>query len=331
MANFLSPSKVNAFTIGFKESAFDETEYARLVAKKIGINHNVKILLIDDACKLISKIPYFMDEPMADPSILPTYLLSAFAREHVKVALSGDGGDESFVGYPKYLAHRFLEKYKFLKKPLSGFSCLVSGKIGAFMRYASYPLYLRNQLWISLFSPQDVNSLVLGAKSKYLFEDIERYHSLFDGKDILDEALFLDQSLTLPDMYLTKVDRASMANALEVRSPFLDHALLDYTCKIPFEKKIRGGVAKFLLKAMAAEVFPSSIVNRQKKGFGIPLSQWLKHDLKALCDELFEPGKITREGLLNPGVVKNCLSFGNIHQVWSLLVFELWYEDWMRN
>lgn len=327
MTKIISPFQVQAFSIGFKEKSFDESQYARTIAKYLKVDHHLKIFSQKEILEQISKIVQFLDEPIADPSLLPTLLLSSFTRKEVKVALSGDGGDESFAGYPKYLAHSFLEKTSVNRLSLHSLANLFPGKIGTFLRYSSYPLHLRNQLWISPFSPQEVEGL-MGKKTE-LFEDIRKYHNTFNGKDSPDEAFFLDIKLILPDLYLVKTDRASMAVSLEVRCPFLDKKLVEFCAQIPFRLKLRGLKTKSLLKEIAAQFLPKEIIFRPKMGFGIPLGRWLEKELKPLVFESLAPQKIKKEGILNPNKVERILNRNNPHQIWTLLVFEQWLEKWM--
>lgn len=328
MAKLIPSSRVEAFSIGFKEKAFDESVYAKMVASHLGVKHHLKIFSQKELLSLVPTIMDFLDEPMADPSILPTFLLSSFTGKSVKVALSGDGGDESFAGYPKYLAQWLLEKTHLGRLPLTGLSRFFSGKKKTFLQYASYPLHLRNQLWISPFSPDQVRQLTGETVG---FGDVERYHHQFNGKNHPDESFFLDQKLTLPDLYLIKTDRASMAVSLEVRCPFLDKNLVEFCAQIPFRSKMEGFKTKSLLKEIALEFLPKEAVLRPKMGFGIPLSRWLNGQLKPLVLENLDAPKIKREKLLNPQAVEEAVRNGNPAQVWTLLVFQLWKEKWLKN
>lgn len=329
MTKHIEPSQIHAFSIGFNEKSFNESEYAQIVAKYLKVNHHLKIFSQNEVLNLIPKIADFLDEPMADPSIFPTYLLSTFTREYVKVALSGDGGDENFAGYPKYLAHLFLMKSFFEKLPLSLFGKFLKGKKGAFLRYSPYPLHLRNQLWISHIPVSGIRELI-NAKVDF-FEDLERYHRQFNGKDSLDESLFMDLKTSLPDMYLVKTDRASMAASLEVRSPFLAKDIIEFCAKIPFKMKVEGFRTKALLKEIASEFLPKEVIYRKKMGFGIPLAKWLKHDLKPLLEEMTIADDIKKQGLLEPLAVNKILNNNDPNQIWSLLVFELWHKKWMKS
>lgn len=328
MAKIINPKDIQAFTIGYKEKKFDETFWAEKVAKFLGINHRLKLFSLNEVFDLLPKIGDFLDEPVADPSILPTFLVSLFARENgMKVVLSGDGGDEAFGGYPKYLAHWFLRWSRLEKIPLSWLAPIFSGKWSDFFRYANIPLPLRNQLWISHFPPERILKLIGGKPS---FAPIERIQKDFNGKNVLDLAFFLDQKLVLPDLYLAKVDRASMAASLEVRCPFLDQKLVEFSAKIPFTQKLKGFKNKYLLKKMALRFFPAKIVARPKMGFGIPLSSWIK-DPRSKIFKLISLEKLKKSGLLNAQIVDDIIKYGRSEQIWSLLIFELWREKWLKN
>lgn len=328
MTQLIPSTQIQTFSIGFREKKFDESVYSEMVASHLKVKHHLKIFSQKEILSLTPRIADFLDEPMADPSILPTFLLSSFTNTSVKVVLSGDGGDESFAGYPKYLAHWFLEKTHLPKLPVSILGKFFRGKFGAFLKYSSCPLYLRNQFWISPFSPSQVEEL-LGEKTD--LSDIEHYHSIFNGQDYLDESFFLDQKLTLPDLYLVKTDRASMAASLEVRSPFLDKKLVEFCAKIPSRLKLEGFKTKSLLKEIALEFLPKEVVSRRKMGFGIPLSEWTGSKLRPLISENLNFGEIKNEGIFNPQVVERIIRKGTPSQVWTLLVFHLWKKKWLKN
>ena len=328
MSQMLPPSQIQAFSIGFKEKDFDESVYAKKVARHLGVRHYLKIFSQKEVLNLIPKIADFLDEPMADPSILPTFLLSQFTRQKVKVALSGDGGDENFAGYPKYLAHWLLQKTHIGKLPLYLISKFFQGKKSDFLKYGSFPLYLRNQLWVNHFDLPQVERLT-GEKVDLI--DLEKYHQIFNGKDNLDEAFFLDQKTILPDLFLVKTDRASMAASLEVRCPFLDKELTDFCSSLPFSLKLNGFKTKAFLKEIALDFLPREVVIRPKMGFGVPLKKWFENDLKDLIEKELSFTKIKKEGFLNPTEVQVILKDNNPVQIWNLFVFERWYQKWAKN
>jgi len=327
MRNFISPSKIDAFSIGFEEKDYDESSLARLVARQLGVNHHLKIFSKKDLLSVIPQVIDILDEPMADSSILPTVLLSQFAGEKVKVALSGDGGDENFAGYPKYLAHFLLENYWLRKLPLSLFSSFFSGKSSLFFTHANQELYLRNQLWINPFSLEEVEKLI-GIKPT--FTDLERYHLDFNGQGA-EEAFFLDQKITLPDLYLVKTDRASMAASLEIRCPFLDNDLTILAAKIPLKNKLKDFKTKSLLRNIAKKYLPSEAVNKPKKGFGIPISLWLKGKEGNEILKILSKEKIKKAGVLDYKVVESMVKSGNAQKIWVLLIFEWWQKKWLKN
>lgn len=335
MSKFITPAEIQAFTVGFEEKKFDESNYATAIARHLGIkNHFLKTFSPKEALRLTRRLSEVLDEPMADPSLLPTLFAFEWARKKVKVAFLGDGGDESFGGYPKHLAHWFLERTWFGRLlRVSGLSGVLGkwgrlGKLGKFLCYAPYSLYLRNQLWISQFSSQEVEKLI---GQKVNFEDLERYHQEFDGQDPLDEGFFLDQKLTLPDLYLVKTEQTSKAAGLKIVCPFLDKELVEFCCQIPFELKLRGWQTKALLREIALDYLPKEVVVRPKLGFGFPLKEWLESNLKPLVNRELLPAKIKKEGFLNHEVVERILDRGNPHQIWNLLVFELWLKRWLKN
>lgn len=325
VAAFIPSKKVEAFTIGFEDSSFDESIYAKKAADYLGIKQNIEVFSDSEVLGILPKALELMDEPLADPSVLPTYLLSVFTRRKVKVALSGDGGDENFAGYPKYLAHYLLEKTPLKKFPFRRPPEQPSGKFWTFEAYAGFPLELRNQFWLSSFSVEEIEKLT---GTKLDLSDIYKYHQAFNGKDLVDEAFFLDQKMTLADQNLVKVDRVSMANSLEVRCPFLDKDIVEFAAKIPFKSKIGRFKTKSLLREIAKELLPPEIINLPKKGFGIPLREWLSNELTPLINENLSLKKIREEDILNPEMVEKILKKRNYEAVWKLLVFEIWLKKW---
>lgn len=332
VAALVPNKKIEAFTIGFEDKKMDESLDAKAVADYLGIKHNLRNFSNKEVLSTFPEALELMDEPNADPSILPTYLVSAFARTKVKVVLSGDGGDESFAGYPKYLGHFLLEKSllgKMRRLPVCyAIASLVgSGKGKKFWQYASLPLYLRNQLWLNFLSVSKIEELT---GTKLDLSDINKYHWTFNGKNPLDEAFFLDQKMTLADQNLVKVDRASMANSLEVRCPFLDKELVQFAAGLKFEDKIKGFKTKAILRVIAKDLLPKEIINLSKKGFGIPLKKWLDNELTDIKNHYLSIERIDKENLLNPQTVKQIIKDNNPDTIWKLLVFEVWADKWLK-
>ncbi|MCK5305554.1 MAG: asparagine synthase (glutamine-hydrolyzing) [Candidatus Omnitrophica bacterium] len=351
----LSNEKVKCFSIGFDERSFNELEYAKILSKKLNVEHLYLNIKAKDMLELIPQITSFLDEPLADASIIPTYLLSKFTRRHVKVALSGDGGDELFAGYPTYNAHKIARYYKLCPKkirknvidrlinklPVSTSNISLDFKLKKFISVMDYDQYKRHYLWLGSFQPPEKDKLLSdGVKNeinnKNEFEEIDMYLRDFKSPNPLENILYLDSKLYLQDDILTKVDRASMANSLEVRSPFLDHTFVEYVTSLPMSLKLKGYTNKYILKKMAGEYLPKCIINRPKKGFGLPLAMWFKNDLKSFVLDVLRPSKINSQGYFNANYVQELLNQhfsgkkDNRKLIWTLLVFQMWFDKYLN-
>ncbi len=344
------PGKVKTFSIGFEDPTFDESRYAWLASKYLGTDHQEQVMTPQNLLDLIPNLPNILDEPMADASILPTYLLSKFTREHVTVALGGDGGDELFAGYPTYLAHKFARPYKrFLgfSKPISTFlanllpvsddNISFDFKVKKFLSGVNYPDGIRNSIWLGSF-PFSENEKVLSPEihahfnRDRLVEEIFLYEKEYPYNDTLTKLQYLDLRLYLQESILVKVDRASMACSLEVRAPFLDHELVEFMMGLPSKWKLRGFTSKYILKKATENRLPDEVISRPKKGFGVPIAKWIKGPLKELFGDLLSIDRMKREGFLNPEYVDELLQDhllnkrDNRKQLWTLLVWELWAQ-----
>ncbi len=342
------PGKVKTFSIGFEESSFDESKFASLVSQYLEADHYEQRMTPEDMLQIVPKIPDILDEPMGDASVLPTYLLSKFTRNHVTVALGGDGGDELFAGYPTYLAHKLANPYQryfgflhpvvtFLGNllPVSDDNISFDFKVKKFLSGIGYPDGIRNYLWLGSFnflenerilSPTLHNSF----NQEQLVEEIEMYEKEFPFHDRMTFLQFLDLRLYLQESILVKVDRASMACSLEVRAPFLDRELVEFVIGLPSGLKLRRTKLKYILKKAMNGLLPKEVIHRPKKGFGVPIAKWVKGPLKELFQDLLSPERIKREGFLNPEYVATLLKEHLNHKVdhrkklWTLLVWELW-------
>jgi asparagine synthase (glutamine-hydrolysing) len=342
------PGKIRTFSIGFEDPSFDESSYALLASKYLGTEHHEQTMAPGDLINLVPNLADILDEPMADASILPTYLLSKFTREYVKVALGGDGGDELFAGYPTYLAHKFAKQYEFLLGkahpaitflgnllPVSDDNISFDFKVKKFLSGIGYPDGIRNFIWLGSFSfPElervlspEINTQVDRIR---LTEEITSYEKGFRLKDRTTLLQYLDLKLYLQDDILVKVDRASMACSLEVRAPFLDHPLVEFIMNLPSSLKLRRFTTKYILKKVMKKFLPREVIQRSKKGFGVPTAKWIKGPLKELFGDMLSYGRIKREGFLKPGYVESVLQDhmankrDNRKQLWTLLVWELW-------
>jgi asparagine synthase (glutamine-hydrolysing) len=342
------PGKIKTFSIGFEDPSFDESKYASLASKYIGTEHHEQTMTPADLLNIVPALPDILDEPMADASILPTYLLSKFTRRHVTVALGGDGGDELFAGYPTYLAHKFANHYEhFLGAfhpmiamlgnllPVSDDNISFDFKVKKFLSGINYPDGIRNSIWLGSF-PFLENEKVLSPEIRAQFdrdrliEEISLYEKEYPYADRITKLQYLDLRLYLQECILTKVDRASMACSLEVRAPLLDYQLVEFVMGLPLKWKLRRFTSKYILKKAMKDSLPEGVINRPKKGFGVPIAKWIKGPLKELFEDLLAPDRIRREGFLNPDYVTQLLQDhlvnrrDNRKHLWTLLVWELW-------
>ena len=342
------PGKVKTFSIGFEDPSFDESKYAILASKYIGTEHHEQTMTPADLLNIVPGLPDILDEPIADASILPTYLLSKFTRKYVTVALGGDGGDELFAGYPTYLAHRFAQRYGQILRFLHPVNTFLAGllpvsddnisfdfKVKKFLSGIPYSDSIRNSVWLGSF-PFSENEKILSQEihSQFnrdqLIEEISLYEKEYPDEDRITQLQYLDVKLYLQESILVKVDRASMASSLEVRAPFLDYELVEFAMGLPLKLKLKGFTSKYILKKAMKNWLPDEVINRPKKGFGVPIAKWVKGPLKELFGDLLSSDRIRREGFLNPEYVTILLQDhllnkkDNRKQLWTLLVWELW-------
>lgn len=350
----LAPGQVNTFSVAFSERSFNEEAYSTLVARRFRTRHRI---LRAEAPALLGGLRSLagkLDEPLADPAVIPTYLLSRFAREHIKVALSGEGSDELFGGYPTYLGEKLAPYYlrlpisvrRLLREriapllPASSGAVPISLFLNRFLNHAEMESARRHQAWFGIASPQLMEQLFAGSRGPSVCDAVSTpFLDAVDGvrfENTLAEALYLDFSLYLADDLLVKIDRASMACSLELRTPFLDHRLIEFAAGLPAGVKMRGFALKSLLKKAVAPWLPRRIVYRQKRGFSVPVAHWLRHELRPLVNEMLSDSRLKAEGIFNPACVRNMVED---HQrgkrdyrkpLWALLCFELWREHWAK-
>ena len=344
-----STQRINTFSIGFEEASYDESDHARLVAERIGSHHHVEILRQRDSLDLIPELYAKLDEPFADASLIPTHLLSRFARKHVTVALGGDGSDELLSGYPTFGADRFRKLFSAMPSPviaaMKGMAGLLPAsdknisfdfKVKQFMRGFGSGAHHVHTSWLGGFTPQEKQALLTpelhaqlnGAHGLEPIDDLLRGSPWAKGD--LNEIIFVYLRTYLLDDILFKVDRASMYNSLEVRAPFMDVEVVELINSLPDRLKRQGFNGKYLLKKVMRGKLPDAIIDRPKKGFGIPLSDWLRNELRPLCEDLLAPDALKRDGLFAPAYVERLkrehLSKRANHRklLWSLMVFQLW-------
>lgn len=349
----LSPGNVNSFSIGFSDPSFDESAYARRVAGHLGLNHHEMSFEPETLLALMPELQASLDEPFADASILPTLLLSKFTRQHVKVALGGDGGDELFAGYPTLQAHRLVRYYGLLpgfvrrgivpsivdRLPVSTDNISLDFKLRRFVSGALLPPAERHATWLGAFTREDrlrlmTTDLQAAIQAAGAPDTVAEHFGRQHARDPLNQVLYLDMKLYLENDILVKVDRASMMASLEARVPLLNAELIDYVLRLPISLKLRGLRSKFLLKYAMRDHLPADILHRSKKGFGIPLAKWFLGPLKEPLLEALHPDRIKDEGFFRPEAVQQLLDDhlagrrDNRKQLWTLFVFSRWHDTW---
>ncbi len=334
---------VKTFSIGFPEASHDELEYARLTAKHFNTDHH-EFIVTPDLCRLVEEIVWHHDEPFADVSSIPTYVVSKMAREHVTVVLSGDGGDEVFAGYERYATYQRRAIFEHLPAaarrnlllPLSQtLPSITPGK--NFLRNIALDPAARYVDSLSFFDERAKQRLLNDKAARTLrnhnsANEFRRLFNLPASPERVDHLLYLDSKTYLPGDILTKVDRMSMAHSIETRAPLLDHKLIEYVQTIPGSLKLRGLETKYILKRAVAGLVPDEIIHRQKKGFSVPLRQWFKRELKDLLLDTLNDQRTRERGLLNPRAVASLIAEHQLgrrdhaHQLWGLLTLELWHR-----
>ncbi|HKW94420.1 MAG TPA: asparagine synthase (glutamine-hydrolyzing) [Methylomirabilota bacterium] len=338
-----SERKVKTFSIGFDESDFDELAYARQVAARHDTEH-FEMVLKPDVMSVVPRLAWQFDEPFADASAVPTYCVSRITREHVTVALSGDGGDENFAGYRRYTEAAALHE-RLDRPPLSLLRPLLR-RLGAMRRPgARGKAYLQRRGLPPIDRYHDTVTYAGEASLKALLEPdargsrggAEAFRRLAaqSGTDDYVSALqYIDVHSYLPDDILTKVDRASMLTSLETRVPLLDHVLMEEVAAMPSHVKLRDGVGKYILKEVMRPHLPPEVLSRRKMGFGVPLASWLRNDLRDFTQDVLLDGRARQRGIMREGGVRDLLSRhlsgGRDYspQIWSLICFELWARTW---
>jgi asparagine synthase (glutamine-hydrolysing) len=336
-----SSEPLRTFSIGFAERSFDELEDARRVASRYGTRHR-ELVLKPDAALLLPALADAFDEPFADSSALPTYLVSELAASDVKVALSGEGGDELFGGYYTYaadlLAKRFggvaqLVRPLVERLPTSTAKASFDYKAKRFVRAAHLPPLERHHGWKEIFAP-DARAELTGRVSA--FDPVDVLRTRFaetEGADELARLQDVDLGIYLVDDLLVKTDRASMAHSLEARVPYLDTVVTNMALALPTRHKLRGLSKKVLLRKAAAPLLPREIVNGKKRGFSIPAAAWLRGELEPFARDTLSPETVTRQGYFRPDVVERLLDEhvagreDRSRQLWGLLAFTLWHQQ----
>lgn len=337
-----SSEPVKTFSIGFEEAEYNELEFASLVAEKYGTEHS-RIIVRPDSVDLAMRLARDFDEPFADSSAIPTFIVSEFARKHVKVVLSGDGGDELFAGYDSFRAIEKLRWWDRTPHAIRRFLALVADRLPYsaygknYLRMASRPSGLE-RYFENNYSPYYLRQKLLEpewmlpADSAFLTRTFGEC-LLPDGADILTQAMYFEATANLTGDMLVKVDRMSMANSLEVRCPLLDHELAELAFRIPHEWKLDKRAGKRILLRALGDRLPQDVLQRRKMGFGVPLAPWFRGSLRDLLREYLLSPEFLSRGIASPDFLKQLLDEhdsgrrDNHHWLWSLLMLELWFRN----
>jgi len=350
---------LKTFTIGFYEKTYNEAHWAEKVAQHLGTEHTALFCTPREALEAIPKIPDLYDEPNGDSSIIPTYLVSRLARDHVKVSLSADGGDEQFCGYRKYWLIKNIVKaknapfvghavgaclrifhpemafslYRLLKDVLPGWQNFYDRYAKLRRIWKAKDVYEMHDIIVKAFNENELYSLGVNSMAEHDAWEMEMKNS---NLDLITKIMWRDFKTHMVDDILVKVDRATMSVGLEGREPFLDHKVVEYSSRLPLEFKYRNGISKFILRKILYKYVPPELVNRPKMGFSIPLYDWFRSELKDLYLEYLNKERIRREGIFNPDATESLLSryFSgrgiSQEKLWYLFTFQLWKEKWLQ-
>lgn len=339
---------VKTFSIGFNDASFDELKFARLTAEKFKTDHH-EFIVSPDVEKLIDDIVYHHDEPFADVSSIPTFLVSKMAREHVTVVLTGDGGDEVFAGYERYIVEAQRRVYSRIPRIFR--KNVMSPVSRALPRNAYGKNFIRNISLDDAARYVDYNSYFNEEKKRYLFSSdmlgsigdynsssrIEEYFYAPASTNHLNRLMYFDSKVYLPGDVLAKVDRMSMANSLETRAPLLDHKLIEFAQRIPPSLKLKGLETKYILKKAVEGIIPQEIIYRKKQGFDVPIKHWFNIELKDMIDDTLNDSKTRTRGIFNHKEVVEILDEhrrgrrDNARQIWELFMLELWFRRFIDN
>lgn len=345
-----SSRPVKTFSIGFEEQDFSELKYAKRVAEHVGAEYN-EFIVRPDALEVLPKLVEHYGEPYADSSAIPTYYVAKETRKHVTVALNGDGGDESFAGYERYVAMKIAERlHGFPGSGLRKAAEIVTGLLPTselrrsrardaqrFFRAAKLDREERYLRWMSTFD-REAKSQIYTADFRGAIENADagsvlgNWFARSNGNGILDSVLLTDQMTYLPNDLLVKVDIATMANSLEARSPFLDHKVIEFAASLPENLKMQRLSPKSLLKKLAANLVPKEVIYRRKMGFGVPVGNWLRNELKDFLRDVLLSEKALKRGIIEPKRMEKYVAEhiacerDHAYQIWTLLMLELWFR-----
>jgi asparagine synthase (glutamine-hydrolysing) len=355
----VSDNPIQTFTIGFNEEVYDESNHAKRIANYLGTQHREWIISPNEVKDVIPMIPQIYDEPFSDSSQLPTYLLSKLTKKHVTVSLSGDGGDELFGGYSRYIWLQVLwNKISLLPSPMRTVAAAILNSIrekhwnnfyeviNTFIpvKYKTHNFgnkVYKGIAFLKAKSPFEVydNLISHWQNPNIILQNNADFENISERKipksiSLLGQMMYMDSQSYLPDDIMVKVDRASMAVSLETRSPFLDHKLAEYVWGLPDKFRVRNGESKWLLRQVLYKHVPREYVERPKQGFGVPLEDWFRGELRNMLHDYLSDSRISRQGLFNSKKISRLLKEHDSgkknwhYQLWDILVFQMWYEKW---
>ncbi len=345
----LTDRPVKTFSIGFNEADYNELPYAREVATRYGCDHH-EFIVEPKALDVLPTLVRHYGEPYADSSAIPSFYLARLTRQHVTVALNGDGGDEVFAGYGWHLANRFAETWHAVPAPLRAIAegsvrrvlpdsaerRSLRSRIHRFLRAAAGDRAARYQGWIGVFSGDLKRALVRADyRRDYTSRALEALFARRQGLDAVDAFLAADTEWYLPTDLLVKMDIATMANGLEARSPFLDHHLVEFVARLPSRFKLRGTVSKHLLKRAVADLVPAANLSRAKRGFAVPIGRWFRGELREFMADHLLGHRASERGLFERPVIERLIDdhlrgrADRAHHLWVLLMLELWHREFI--
>jgi asparagine synthase (glutamine-hydrolysing) len=350
MMSKLSAKPVRTFSIGFDEESYSELKYARIIAERFKTEHH-EYIVTPNAIELLPKLVWHYNEPYADSSALPSYYMAKMTAQEVTVALNGDGGDEDFGGYERFMAARYAElinkaplpfKDKIIKFIINRIPESLEFKdfktrLRRFLIMSSKPYRERHYNWVTIFRDHEKKNLFSDGFNREIadrnsFAYLDKVFNECRSKDIVDLVMSTDIKTNLLDDLLVKMDIATMANSLEGRSPFLDHKMMEFCAAMPSAMKIKGTKLKYIIKKALSGTLPKEILSRGKMGFGVPLDAWFRKELKDYSYEILMSNKCIKRGYFNRESIKGILDehmagkANNGARIWSLLFLELWHR-----
>ena len=349
----LSGRPVKTFSIGFEEKDFDELAYAKLVSKHFSTEHH-EFIVRPNAIEILPELVWYYNEPFADSSAIATYYVAKMTKDFVKVVLTGDAGDENFAGYPRYLRSQWIAWFTKLPEKvrrdwmpafLRRFSSLhwrekTLNRLADFMELLSHDQARNYAEQIKVFNAKEKNDIYTKEMAHYVakvdsLDFLSEKYEEIETDDLLDKLLYLDINSYLPEDLLVKMDIATMANSLEARVPFLDHKLMEFVAGIPSHFKLKGSISKFILKKTFSDFLPEAVLKRKKMGFGVPISRWIKNELRDYVYEVLLDRKTLNRGYFKKEAIERLLEehiasrYDHSAKIWALLFLEIWFRIFM--